>query len=397
MSLGGTFQAAGADSGLSARGKLPFRQGPKLAERVGHAIAAEAEAVFDVQGQVHPLQAVEPEPVQERLGGILFGRKRPLQPLFDHLVDRADRGRPDLGQIDLAGLDQHGILVLPRAEEKAEGHERRLLRPAAVVPLFQERIELVAGDAGQAAAVDPLDGHGHVPPRQEDEQCGEDPAQGPHGAAFQVRMLARVGHREDAAPHAASADQDDVGLRAAFQELGHGPRGADFLDPPPLGPAGRIDQETLAAVQPRGDGVEHRQRLFTGVAALFFEVRHLNRVDQPHERIEQRLAVHARGDDRPHPARNADVRQHQRRIDQPRVIGHHQRRAAEVAEFLQSFHADPVAEPGEEADQHPVAGPDPLHGCNPFGVRQFIAAFNLILECGTGWAADAGRTTSSAP
>ena len=203
-------------------------------------------------------------------------------------------------------------------------------------------------------------------------------------AAFQVRMLARIGHREDAAPDAAGADQHDIGLRAAFQQVGHGPRGADFLDSPPLGPAGRIDQEALAAVQPRGDGVDHRQRLFAGVAAMLVQVRHLDRVDQPHERIEQRLAIHARGDDRPHPARNADVRQHQRRIDQPRVIGHHQRRAAEVAEFLQSFHADPVAEPGQEANQHPVTSPHPLHGVVPLecgGLPPLSESASRDLEC----------------
>ena len=105
LSLGGAFQAARRWFGLlSARRKLPFGQGPKLAQRVGHAVAAEAEAVLDVQGQVHPLQAIEPESLELRLGGILFGRKRPLQLLFDHLVDRPDRGRPDLGQIDPVGL-----------------------------------------------------------------------------------------------------------------------------------------------------------------------------------------------------------------------------------------------------------------------------------------------------
>ncbi len=251
--------------------------------------------------------------------------------------------------------------MLPRAEKKAEGHKGRFLRRPAVVPLFQERIELVAGDAGQVAAIDLLDGHRHVPPRQEDKQCGENPAHGPQHAAFQVRMIARVGHREDAAPEAAGADQDDVGLRAAPEQFGHGPRGADFLDSPPLDPAGRINQEIIAPIQPRGDGVDHRQRLVAGLSAMPDQLRDLDRVDQPHERIEQRPAIHARRDDWPQPPGDVDVRQHQGRIDQPHVIGHHQRGAAEIAKFLQSFHADPVAKPGQEANQHPVTSPDPLH------------------------------------
>ncbi len=54
----------GGRLGLGCAGsKLPLGQGPKLAERVGHAVAAEAKAFFDVQGQVHPFQAVESKPL----------------------------------------------------------------------------------------------------------------------------------------------------------------------------------------------------------------------------------------------------------------------------------------------------------------------------------------------
>ena len=151
----------------------------------------------------------------------------------------------------------------------------------------------------------------------------------------------------------------------AREQVCRRPRRADFLPSAPLGAAGGIEEKALAAVQPGGQGVDHRQRLFAGVAAVLAQVGHLDGVDQPHDRIEKRLAVHARGDRRPQLDRQADVRQHQRRIDQPGVIGHDERRPAEVAELLQPFHADPVAKAGQEANQHPVARSQPAHGSFP--------------------------------
>ena len=161
-------------------------QGPQFAERVGHAIRAKAEAIFDAQRDVHAVEAVQTNLIQQGLRPLVRVGQGPSQVLLDEFIDGVNGGGLDRSQIDLLRSGEIGESVGPGAQAAMIGNIHRRFRSAAIVPLFQEGIELFTIQPRQITTVEHLDRHGHLAPRREEQQIGAHPADGAQHATTQL-------------------------------------------------------------------------------------------------------------------------------------------------------------------------------------------------------------------
>jgi hypothetical protein len=200
-------------------------------------------------------------------------------------------------------------------------------------------------------------------PRQEEEQARGQPAGSGQRRPPEVRQFSLRGTAEHAPPHAAGADEDDVHLRAADEQLMDDAGRTDDLAVAALQPAGRINQKALSGVEPRGDGVDEVLRLGGRRAALGGEVGHLEGADELHQGQQRQQAVGARIDERPQRRRQRHVGQYRRRIDVGRVVGEHECRAAEPPHRLHAVGGDAIA----EVQQRPHESPEESIGSQCHG------------------------------
>ena len=141
---------------------MPFGQCPQLADRSRHAVRTEPEPVFDLQGQIHPSQAVQSKVVQGGGWLSLLFVERPAEMVLSS---------PWIAVI-VAGLTASNARSLVRgrvgerkptwAQQVMVRNERGRLDAFLVVPLFQEGVDLVARQAGQASPIEDFDRHRHL-------------------------------------------------------------------------------------------------------------------------------------------------------------------------------------------------------------------------------------------
>ncbi len=233
------------------------------------------------------------------------------------------------------------------------GHEGRLLGPGPVIPVLEVPVEFRAAHAGQASVVHEFHRHGHAPPRGEQHEVRQQQSEAASETEAQTRRLVGPCIAEGASPNASGANQNHMGPRKPLKKVMRRPRRTHDFHPVSLGPARWVNQEALPPLQAGDHRVDHRQGAPASVAAVFAQVGHLQRLDQAHERIEQGVAVHGRGDQRPHRLAEDDVAGHQGRIDVGGVVRHHQRRAGEIPKLLQTLDAHRIT----QAEHGPLEPP----------------------------------------
>ncbi len=239
-----------------------LRQRPHLAEVGRHLAAGETEPLFDLQHQLRAVEAVEAELIEGGVRPLLLLAQGTLQLVRDEMVDGLLRLRLDLAQIDLAQTAELRKLEPARAEEEMRPHEDGLRPSPGVVPTLEPGVDLLAPQFRQPGAIQPLHRNIHLPPGSEEEEIGEKQADAGEQQPRQVRLLAREGVAEAAAPDAGGAHEDDGRFRRPLQNVGQGAGAAQHLDAAALDAAGRPEDEALAPFQTVDDGVHRHLGLF---------------------------------------------------------------------------------------------------------------------------------------
>ena len=279
--------------------------------------------------------------------------ERAAQVLLDHLVDGLPRRLGNPVQVDRDRLFDGGELAGPRPQQQVIRHKRRRLGALPVVPLFQVAVEALAILAGQLIARDHLQGDADVAARREEDQVGGHPEDGLDRSGAERGAFAgpRVG--EHASPEPDRADEYDVRLGDALEDFISRPGGPDQLRLLEADLPGGIDQEALAAAEPFDDRVDHRQGPLVGGPAVLGQVGHLQGVDQPHQRAEQRNPVDAGIHDRAERASEPQVGDHQGRIDIGGMAGHDQRWPVEPLQLPEPRDLDAIAPVEHPANDRP--------------------------------------------
>src|SRR5262249_32971056 len=101
---------------------------------------------------------------------------------------------------------------------------------------------------GQAGPVHALDRDVYWSPGHEHEQIGQQPAHAGPEVAADPRGLTGAGVAKSAAPHAPGADPNNLGVGDRLENVGGGAGAAEGLEAGPLNPAGRPQQDVVAAL-----------------------------------------------------------------------------------------------------------------------------------------------------
>ena len=285
-----------------------------------------------------------------------------MQLVRDEVVDGLPRLRLDLAQIDLAEAGRLRKVEPARAEEEMMRHEDGSRLALRVVPVLEPGVDLLAAQLGQPGAIQPLDRDVHAPPRGEEEEIGEEQADAGEQQPRQVRLPARRGEAERAAPDAVGAHENDGRFRRRLQNVGQRPA------PPSTSTPRRW-------MRPEGQRMKFSplfrpsMTAWTAVSAcsrpdagLHVEVRHRQAVEQFHERPQERASVHAFVDHRPRLQRGPQRGQDERRVDVAGVVRQDQHGAFQTPNLLQAVNAQPVAQGEDAPGQAPEQVAEQCHG-----------------------------------
>ncbi len=227
----------------------PRREGVELAHAGRHLIAAEAETLFDLQAQIHAVEAIHAEVVEGGIGMRFGSGERSVEFLGDHLTDGLARLGREPTQIErFIGL-QNRKFMFPRPEQEVGRHERRLLGSFDIVPRFQPGIENLALQARQSSAIDVFQREVHPPAWSKEDQVGENVPDPLRKSLEERRSLAVPGVTESAAPHSARPHQHHLRLRHVAENVRKGPRRPQLLDPRVLDMARGPEDDVLAIAE----------------------------------------------------------------------------------------------------------------------------------------------------
>ena len=145
----------------------------------------------------------------------------------------------------------------------------------------------------------------------------------------------------------------------------HDTRRPDDLLTPPLEPAGRVDQQVVTGLDGRDRRLDELPRVVVAPAALLGHLGNLERVDDPHDRVQERNAVRPRVDERPERSVRADVHEDEGRVDVAGMVRQHEDRSLDVPKCLEP--ADAYAVPQRE--HQPCEPSEKRSGELPHGSR----------------------------
>ena len=273
---------------------------PQAAERRRHVRALKTELPFDVQGDVHRVDAVEAQSRKRRMRDVFFSRERSLQFFLDHPIDVvADRRGHRFG-VHAVRLFHRRVNVRLRAEQPVVLPERGNFRADFVVPLLQPRVDLFPRRSGPRTGEGRVHFHRHTTTRSEKNQIDEEPQCPADHLRHHLRPATRIGVAERTSVQTSSSDTNNRDVRHGGQHIRRRAGTAEDFEAVVREHPRWPEHDVVARFQNADDFLHGREGPVACLPARLFHAGHFDRVEEMNERLEKRVVEIRFEAERPH-------------------------------------------------------------------------------------------------